>query len=288
MDYQARDAEIVDYQFYQLPGIPKIAFRGPAFDPRAAIDFFTCIGASQTLGVFSDRPFPKILSGETGHAVWNCGVGGAGPQFFTRQPELLKLANRGKFVVLQVMAARSESNSRFEAQPYAELLLDRKRGDIVSSTTAWRRVHEEEPDRKGRYIKESQESWKANMAILLEALTVPVILFWFSPKPYEAIDPTSLGSRVDAYPQLIDSTIVNDVRGLADAFAACLSARNRGHELKSRFNGDPVEVDYSMLPVRKGVAVAPGFKTTRNEYYPSPEMHQDAAIDLIAVLKDLQ
>ena len=32
LDYQQRDHEIVDYQFYELPQAPGVQFRGPAID----------------------------------------------------------------------------------------------------------------------------------------------------------------------------------------------------------------------------------------------------------------
>ena len=41
VDYSQRDHEIVDYQFYELEGLPGIKLRGPHFDPLAHDNFFT-------------------------------------------------------------------------------------------------------------------------------------------------------------------------------------------------------------------------------------------------------
>src|SRR5206468_10970687 len=61
--YELRDHEIVDYQYWELPG-SGIQFRGPAVDFDDPSPYFTCIGAAQTFGCFVPEPYPGILGAQ--------------------------------------------------------------------------------------------------------------------------------------------------------------------------------------------------------------------------------
>src|SRR3546814_16933961 len=97
--------------FQRFPEAPGIGVRGPAIDNDDGADFFTCIGSAQTLGVLVEKPFPTLLSERLGLPVLNLGLGAACPGFFAAHNALIARANRGRFVVLQVMTARSEARS---------------------------------------------------------------------------------------------------------------------------------------------------------------------------------
>jgi len=159
-EYQVRDEDIIDYHEFTVPGCD-VKFRGPGFDPFAAQDgsFFTCLGAAQTFGCFYERPFPTILAERIGLRPLNLGVGGTGPGFYLQYPSLIDAMNRGKFVILQCMAARHETNSRFEADGYVEFVRDRVKGDSVNSGDAWRRIIDEEFEQAPKYVAESRASW---------------------------------------------------------------------------------------------------------------------------------
>src|SRR5687768_12640927 len=111
--YQARDYEIVDYQMYELPGTG-LWLRGPILEALSSGNYFTCVGAAQTFGCFCDAPYPQLLSQQLGIPALNLGYGGAGPQFFSSQNALVDYINGGKFLVLQAMSGRSQSNSLFD------------------------------------------------------------------------------------------------------------------------------------------------------------------------------
>lgn len=284
-NYQLRDREVVDYQFFEMPGISRIQFRGPAFDPYKTGDFFTCIGAAQTMGVYVERPFPQLLSEKFGIPAWNAGVGGANPNFFLAHDKIIEIANKGRFVVLQMMTARSEPNARIATTKGVEMVRDLKQGDIVRTPTLWGRVSKEEPALMNKYIEQSRASWIADYRTLLGKIKVPVILFWFSPKRMEApLDIKSSGGAglLDRYPQFVDGKLVDAIRPLGKAFATCYSSRNQGHPLVSRFSGKQVEVNYADLG-----PIATPLKESHNTYYPSPEMHQDAAAVLGPVIAKL-
>jgi hypothetical protein len=133
-DYQRRDWAIVDYEEYRLPGISQ-SLRGPAVDPNAG-PYFTCLDAAQTYGVFVPRPYPALLAADLGIAAPNLALPAAGPGFYAANDAMPGLVNKGKFVILQVMAARAEANSRYAAAGYCETVRDRATGEVVSSFTA--------------------------------------------------------------------------------------------------------------------------------------------------------
>ena len=110
--YQARDHEVVDYRMTELPGTG-LMFRGP-LPPLEPGGYFAAVGAGQTFGCLVDRPYPELVAEATGLPALNLGYGGAGPEFFLGQEALLPYLNRARFVVLQVMSARSQSNAHYD------------------------------------------------------------------------------------------------------------------------------------------------------------------------------
>jgi len=294
-DYPGRDAEIVDYHPFTLEGCP-VPFRGPGFDPLAVPEgsFFTCLGAAQTYGCFVERPFPDLLADRLGLSALNLAVGGAGPGFYLQYPALISAMNRGRFVVLQAMAARHEANSRFAADGYVEFLRDRKRGDSLDTVSAWSRVLEEEPDNAPHLVAESQASWLESMRRLRAAITVPVAFLWFSQQKPAAPAWQELLAEVGrppaaelvhrmfgAFPQLVNAAMADEAAAMCTAAVNCVSERGMGAPLISRLTGKPIDAaDYGTRGVEY-VALATG----RNDYYPSAEMHEDAAAALLGVVR---
>uniref|UniRef100_UPI0030EBEA55 hypothetical protein n=1 Tax=Rhizorhabdus argentea TaxID=1387174 RepID=UPI0030EBEA55 len=80
----------------------------------------------------------------------------------------------------------------------------------------------------------------------------------------------------------VNSASVNEIRPLFDDYVECRSTRNYGYQLVSRFTGEPVEVDGGSM-----AAYSEGVKWSTNHYYPSPEMHEDAADALTGSLARL-
>src|SRR5438477_4742612 len=108
--YQRDDAAIVDYQLWRLPELP-LRLRGPALLPLPQ-KYGVAIGAAQTFGRFVAEPWPLLLARQLGVPVLNLGISGAGPSLFLLHPGLVEIAMRAQFVIVQVMSARSVSNSR--------------------------------------------------------------------------------------------------------------------------------------------------------------------------------
>lgn len=295
LDYQKRDNEIVDYQFYELPQVPGVQFRGPKIDLGDNSNYFTCIGAAQTLGIYIEKPFPNVLAQQLGMPALNLAVGASWPGFYSnKHPELLDIVNRGKFLVLQVMSARGESNSHFEATDVIEMMRDRKTGEPITSVDAWAKILAEKPDFASQHVEELRASWVKSNLELIEKVNVPVILFWYSRRPQD--EPTNFSLEGDVFknmgefPQFVDSKSVNAVAAKCSSFVECRSTKNTGHPLVSRFTGKPVQVNHGTMSKNPSIK---GKRTnflagSTNDYYPSLEMHQDAADILFDELKKSQ
>jgi len=273
--YDLRDHEIVDYQYWELPGTG-IQFRGPAVDFGDPAPYFSCAGAAQTFGCFVADPYPALLGARIGMRAVNLGLGSATPVIFSDE-RLLKIINGGRFLVLQVMAARQCGNSRLQSLG-TDLVRDRRYGDEVPAHVAWQRILDEERSELERYVAESQATWVDQYQTLLRQIHVPVIFFYYSVKTKgtdPSMDAKDALTLFDAFPQLVRGSSIDVVAKLCDDFVACTSTRNHGHRLTSRLSGEPVEVDNSVLDPHMTM------RWKHNWYYPSPEMHEDAAASLL-------
>ncbi|WP_200809783.1 DUF6473 family protein [Demequina sp. NBRC 110054] len=297
--YQERDREVVDYEMYQEQD-SGLWFRGPEPTELRQGEYIVCLGAAQTFGCFCDQPYPALLEDRLGLPVVNLGYGGAGPRFFLRHPELLPLINGAALVIVQVMSARSEDNSRFDSGGL-EYMTDRETGERISASQAYADLLAQHDDGlqhlpsglrkvvrsvKGHsevraVLAETRANWVESYRELLAAITAPTRLLWFSKRSpglhrsrralwwWQRYD--DVNAMFGDYPQLVNRSMVAEIEPLAEGFVECTTRRGSPQRLVSRFTGEPVMVDFGrdrpdlaeVLPV--------------NEYYPSPEMQIDAA-----------
>ena len=287
-DYQKRDYDVVDYQEYHLPGIDNAPLRGPKPDLSSG-NYFSCAGAAQTHGIFVEKPYPTLLAEQINRQALNLGQPAAGPGYFANEPEMIELINNGKFFVLQVMAARMESNRYYEAIGHRETLRDRKTGELLAGFQAWPKLFREHARELAEIVEDCRKNWLKNYRKLIEQIKVPVVLLWIShERRYEEnieLD-NEFGDDGSAmyqkFPQLVDNTCVEPLIDLCAGFAICNSTRGAGQKLKNRFTGESVDLDSGVIH--------PHFKNTsltHNHYYPSPEMHEDAATEIISTLKKI-
>lgn len=298
--YQARDWDVVNYQMYQ-ESRSGLWFRGPSPNLRVGEPYFVAIGAAQTFGCFCERPFPNLLESRLGLAAVNLGYGGAGPRFFDRHEELFELINGARFAIIQVMSARSEDNQLFKSGGL-EYLVNREDGQRVSAANAYRKVLEKadaglnswpKPLRKGlrsfvgppgvgALLSETRSNWVDSYRRLFSRIRVPTALLWFSQRSpglhrgkfgvrwwWQRYD--DVNAMFGDYPQLVTPKMLGAIRPLATRYVDCTSRRGMPQRLRSRFTGKLIEVDYAKD--RSDLAEV----STTNAYYPSPEMHQDAA-----------
>ena len=302
--YQARDREVVDYRMATLADTG-LQFRGPL--PDLGKPYFVSLGAAQTLGCFCEAPYPSLLSRALDLPALNLGYGGAGPEFFLRQEALLPIINRARFAVIQVMSARSQSNSYYHCDGLEYVTL-RENGQRMGAQAAFERLVGgptrlglraplpyrmrraladtlARPDpRLPALVKEIQEAWVASSLTLLSRIKVPTLLLWFSRRTpaYRQRYGTAV-TTLGEFPQLVNAQMVGRLLPKVDAYVECVSSRGSPQPLVSRFTGEPTTVKLSDDRTDLGNIV---WRT--NMYYPSPQMHEDAAEALLGALRDRQ
>ncbi len=275
-EYQEPDWRVVDYEVFCLDeGIIDPArhyslhIRGPKPERLERHAYFACLGAAQTFGRFCEAPFPTLLARRIGYPVLNISNGGAGPSFFCKDnARLLEYLNDARFVIVQVMSGRSESNSLFESSGVGHYTR-RSDGTSLGCDEAFATLLKTRSRREvARIVEETRQSWFESYRTLLSAIRAPKILFWFSTRgPDYSPRWNSVSGLFGAYPQLIDSDMLARIQGLADHTVVCVTRRGLPQPLHDRFTGENAVI-------RDAWTSQPW---TENWYYPSPEMHEDAA-----------
>jgi hypothetical protein len=274
-EYQDPDWRVVDYHAYCLdesiidPSTKRpLHIRGPRPGRLDDGGYFVCLGAAQTFGRFCARPFPSILAERLGIPVLNISHGGAGPAFFDNSETLLSYLNGARFVVLQVMSGRSESNSLFESDGVG-FYRRRSDGQSLGCDQAFAELLKTHSKLKVMaVVEETRQSWIESYRRLTTKISVPKILFWFATRvPDYAPSVKSLSGLFGAFPQLVNGRMVKDVGHQCDRYVECVSARGVPQILLDRFTGERVTIadPWTSQP------------WVENWYYPSPEMHEEAA-----------
>ena len=265
-DYQRFDAPDLDYALWDCPFDKAVKLRGPPVDRTRP--YVVCLGAAPTFGRFCREPFPELLSRRLGMQVLNAGVAGAGPSTFLRGG-WSEWLNGAKAVVVQVLAARSESNSLFECDPTRGALgVRRSDASPMRFEEFLRRLMEtSDPATVRQVVEETRQNYVRNMIRLLQGIHSPKVLLWLSKRPPRyAINDRKLHGILNAHPQLVDDVMLDQIRTHADAVVECVSSA-----------GLPQRLWPAAEPL-PGTVLADGVLT--NRYYPSPEMHALAAAKL--------
>lgn len=277
--YQAEDEAAIDYQLWKLPGL-EFELRGPRH-ANLPDRYFVAIGAAQTFGRFTPRPYSQIVAERLGLPGLNLGFSGAGPSFFSRRPELLDVINRAEFAIVQLLSGRSVSNSRFAVQINQGLVRPRGAGEDVApvfAEDAYRRLlREETVEEIARLRAEIRAVYIAETRALLAKITVPQILMYWSvraPDYQEGIG--NIGAYWGDFPHFVNSAVISAISGYADRYVEVVTKRGLP-QLITDHTGKPL----LMWPEDR----FPDVKLrSHNHYYPSPEMHADAAEALLRVL----
>jgi hypothetical protein len=281
--YQERDFEIVDYRMY-LEENTGLWLRGPQPERLEEGRFIACIGGAQTFGCFCDNPFPVLLQEALNIPVVNYGIGGAGPSFFLQNEKIFERLDKSACTIVQVMSGRSESNSVFDTGGLA-FITRRTDGRRMGARAAYQSLVRQKMilgrrDLK-RIIAETRENWVKNCRSLIEKTEAPVVLFWFAKRgPDYRERYFHVSTLLGGFPHLVNQEMIDSVRNEADEYVQCVTGIGSPQRLKSRFTGKPVKVDPGRP--RKDLK---GRLWTHNFYYPSPEMHEEAARLLIPVCK---
>lgn len=307
MGYAERDWEVVDYELWELGDCGLVppasrAVRGPCPGKLQDKQFVTCLGAAQTFGALCRQPFPALIQESIGQPVLNLGFGGAGPSFFLNDPELINVVNRSSLAVVQVMSARSTSNSLFQSTG-TDFVLRRSDGKqfaaeqiFVSLLKQGQGIGPFRPKRflprimatigqqkVKRIVRECRESYLEEYSELLGRIKVPKVLLWISKRAPEYQERyAAIGELFAEFPQLVNRGMVEQLRTQCDAYVECVTSRGSPQHLISRFTGEPVGIRHA--DARPDL---PATSSNKDGYYPSPEMHEDAASALIPVCMSL-
>jgi Domain of unknown function (DUF6473) len=305
LEYQREDAEAFDYRLFRFG---HLHLRGPE-PPLEAGQYWACIGAAQAFGRYVDAPYPSILSERLGLPCLNLGIGGAGPNVF-RAPYILEAINQARFVVVQILSGRSSSNSFLDGRgammwvrkPGLRFESEAVRDTILADIHDRARVQPDPDDPLAVPVGTGLHTWLAyqlifnnigreycevlrsetklrhtlDMIAILAQIRVPKVLFYYSEREPDAANTqyTNFSEFFGIFPHFVDQESIDYMSPHADAFVKCVSTRGKPHRL-----GRPLKISTpqgTLAPIEI------------NKYYPSPEMHEDAAAVLLDTIVQKQ
>lgn len=267
--FQDLDYPHFDYHLGRLDQLPGWEFRGPV--PDVTEPFFVCIGASQMFGRFCQDPHAQQLSRAIGLPVLNLGLSGSGPGVFIDEG-FLAVINRARFAIVQVMSARCESNADFEGSKSggATGILRRDGTSISFDAYMADKLANSSRDSVARAVEELRASWVSHYRDLLNAIKVPKVLHWFSTTtPRRSDDHSTWWKLLGPFPQLVNRRMVDQIIPFADSYVQTVVNLGLPQALWPASGAvDGTELHDGRL---------------LNNYYPSPQMHDAAARDLLGV-----
>lgn len=281
--YQQKDQEIADYQLYKFDGI-RFRLRGPQV-PQPDLEsgnFLAFAGAAQTFGRFVERPFPLQVAEHFQVPALNLGRAGGGPGYFLKQPGALRAMSRSRLTVVQVMSGRSVSNSLLRSATGGEMMVRIADDQLMGSDPAWQWIMDNHSrERVLELIEENRQSWLSLYRKLLESIQGPRLLLWFSARsPDYRRRFKSSGTLMGRFPQFVERSWIEPLLPLVNGFVECTTDAGSPQPLISRFTGQPVTI---VERENEG-----GTPITHNRYYPSPEMHDIAATQVIDAIEALR
>lgn len=277
MSYQVTDSRIIEYGDIALPGTPLLV-RGPLPNFEKG-DYISFLGAAQTYGRFVEKPYPKILAELGPYESLNLGFGGAGPEHYLPRRNLLDIVNRGRAAVVQVMSARSVSNSYF-INTSSDRLVPRDatlNRDPTSSLDAWGALLSlRGAEFVRKLVFETREIYVSRMATLLAKIKVPTILFYFSTRQPNYCDAfQSIGQVFNEFPHMVNERVLDEIKARATFYVECISRVGLPQPLYYKNSSTLFLEELGIGPL--------GF----NNYYPSPAMHELAAEACAPVVREL-
>ncbi len=293
-NYQKRDYDCIEYNLVDLPNT-SFSIRGPL--PDLQKPYFVSIGAAQSFGCFTERPYPSQISDQIGIPCLNLGFGGVGPEFFLRNTELISYINNSLFCIVQVMSARSVSNSRCISLG-SEYGYDRRDGvrksthkifdDYLkdSGAPSIHALNKRIKSAARRFLpfpraesagfdlaEETRERWVNDYLMLSYAITTPTILFWFSTrKPAYCSSNANADSLFGSFPQLVNQKMIGVISPYFGPYVECITKEGLPQPLLSRFTGLPI-----ICRGKDDREELSGNDFSENRYYPSPQMHDNAS-----------
>jgi len=283
--YQARDAEFIDYKPWLICEKANFFVRGPKLQPADLNqgNYFSVLGAAETVGVLVQTPYGAVLADRIKIPCLNLGKGGGGALFFIRpvMQEVIDYIDKGKFLILTLMSARQTSNSLFKSKDGTsqciyndvEMLADRAWELIIEA-------HWHDKSFLKNFVLEVRETYVNEYLQLLKTVKVPVILFYFSqrkPKYTPGWKKKQARSIWAKFPHLVDQQTIKKILAQAHVtYAKCVSRRGIPYTLKDKTGQEKPLWEPTQKKFQKF-----------HSYYPSPEMHEDAAKVLLPICRKI-
>jgi len=186
-------------------------------------------------------------------------------------------------VIVQVLSGRSQSNSLFRNIRHGMRGIHLVDGREVAADEFYSWLIGQDAQLARKVVAETRENYVLAMTQVLDAIKPPKILFWFSVRRPEYKEHLELPVRrlLGDFPQLVNQAMVEQLRSRADIYVECISSRGLPQPIFDR-SGNPTSFGgFSPLPSQV-------IMKTENRYYPSPEMHEDAAALLIPACRELR
>jgi hypothetical protein len=195
----------------------------------------------------------------------------------------MRYINEASLVIVQVLSGRSQSNSMFRLTHHGmegERVCD---GLRMTAEEFFEELVKTSPESVPLIVKETRQNYVRDMCRLLQDISPPKILFWFSVRPVEYTEEYTLPvwKLWGAFPQFVNREMIDEIKTYADEYVECVTDRGLPQPLITK-DGKPALVTHSYNLVKEKVTAE-----SYNRYYPSPEMHEDAAILLEPVCRKL-
>ena len=281
--------------------------RGPY--PNLNKPYFSVIGSAHTVGRFIENPFPSIISEKLNIECFNYGGGGRGVRGYVQvfldgdlsatqvlQRSVKKIINNSSFVIIQVLPGRACNNSLFQSAGSVGgyLKTDTNRTNKIKTNDFWaEKIKNKDPAMLERLVEETRQNYIDSYKKLFKLIKVPKILFYFSERqPDYSIDFKKIKDISELYgsikgkwqngewqpkkctfPQFVNRNVINEIKKDCDYYVEYVSSKGLPHILNNRFTGKPIKIDKLYKP--KHLQKFNGFQI--NQYYPSQEMHIEAA-----------
>lgn len=225
------------------------------------------------------------MSKTLGLPVLNLAFAGASPEFYVRHHAdgLRHWLAGAAFAVVETMSSRSVSNSRFQSVDGRRSAIDLKHPDKppTNMMTALRRMQQKgKKPVLARLIGESLDAHETLFDELVALSAAPLIGLYLSRRSPDAVDrnrlardDNMLAQALGAHPHFADRALVGRLAAKCAGFVEVISQRGQPCAALNRFTGEP-DTWWNGNPVQS--------------YYPSREMHEDAAKALLAAIGALR
>jgi hypothetical protein len=263
--YQAKDADVVDYRIYFRSDC-NIGFRGPRVPDHLNTKFGVALGSAGVFGRFAHQPFSEQLTA-AGFPTLNLGISGARPQVYDFFKTESLASNMGRYVP----PGASDSDAADRDQVFVDL--------------AWSRaLRDYSPSQLNAFIAASRASYVEGMKALIDMVGGKLLFLWLSKRPpIYAVNLETVAQASGGFPHFIDAEVLSQVlayarasKGTASRYVEVVSSKGLPAVISNRFNGRPEP------------AISAGPNGSSNNYYASQEMHDEAALNLLTALSEME